>query len=505
MKQYDVIVIGTGAGNTVLEGALAKGLKCAQIEKGKFGGTCLTRGCIPTKVMVTAADYIREIEKMERIGVEVGSAKMNWARVSERLWKKIDESQAIKEMYESREGVDVYQGTGYFTGKRTIQVQFADGTQSEEMTAPMIFLNVGGRTKVNSIKGLEDVGYITSESFFGEKYPKTPYESLIIMGGGPIGTEFAHALAAAGTKVTLIQHNKRLLPKEDEEISAQILKDILALGIDVRVNAEPEEVFLRDGQKVLRFSDRDTGVVTEVMGEEILMASGIRPNSDLLHLEKTDIETDSRGWIRTNEFLETTVEGIWALGDINGQAPFRHKANYEADILVHNLFSDNPPKCWRWARYDLVPAVTYTYPQAAHVGLTEAEARKAGYDVKTAKNYYSASAKGFAMGFTPNDPHDGFVKVVADRPTNTILGVHIIGPEASILIQPFINLMNAGETPLIPVNEDIASLTVQQLRKSGIIRILDPHSILSIGETMTPHPSLSEVTMWTQYYYEGKV
>ncbi len=109
------------------------------------------------------------------------------------------------------------------------------------------------------------------------------------------------------------------------------------------------------------------------------------------------------------------------------------------------------------------------------------------------------------MGFTPNDPHDGFVKVVADRPTNTILGVHIIGPEASILIQPFINLMNAGETPLIPVNEDIASLTVQQLRKSGIIRILDPHSILSIGETMTPHPSLSEVTMWTQYYYEGKV
>lgn len=505
MKQYDMIIIGTGAGNTVLEGALAKGLRCAQIEKGKFGGTCLTRGCIPTKVMVTAADYVREIEKMKKIGVMTSPATIDWDVVSSRVWEKIDESKAIQEMYEKRESLDVYQGTGYFTDKKVIQVRYADGSVSEEMTAPMIFINVGGRTKVNRIEGLEEAGYVTSESFFGESYPKKPYDSVIIMGGGPIGTEFGHALAAAGTKVTLIQHNKRLLPKEDEEISEQILKDIRHLGITVHVNAEPEEVYVKNGKKVLRVSDRDTKEVYEVEGDEIIMASGIRPNSDLLHLEKTDVEVDSRGWIRTNEFLETTAEGIWALGDINGQAPFRHKANYEADILVHNLFSDQEPKNWRWARYDVVPAVTYTYPQVAHVGLTEQEAKKAGYCVKTAKNYYSSSAKGFAMGFLPGDPHDGFIKLVVEEKTQRILGAHIIGPEASILVQPFINLMNSGETPLVPIHEDIGSATVQKLRKEGLVRTLDPHSVISIGETMTPHPSLSEVTMWTQYYYEGKV
>ncbi|MCE5285782.1 MAG: dihydrolipoamide dehydrogenase, partial [Pelosinus sp.] len=203
------------------------------------------------------------------------------------------------------------------------------------------------------------------------------------------------------------------------------------------------------------------------------------------------------------EFLETTALGIWALGDVNGKAPFRHKANYEAEIVAHNLFSGHEPKDWRWARYDIIPAVTFTYPQIAHVGLTETEALEAGYDTLIAKHYYSSTAKGYALGFNPGDQHDGFVKVIVDKQTNHLLGLHIIGPQASILLQPFVNLMNAGETKLIPINAPIASDTVKKLRASNLTRNLNPHSVRSIIETMTPHPSLSEVIMWMQYYFES--
>lgn len=501
MKQYDVIVIGAGSGNIVLDAALRQGLKCAQIEKGRFGGACLTRGCIPTKVMITAADYIREIDDLAKIGVDVGPARMNWEVVSRRVWQKIDESKEILATYQAVDNLDVYQGTAFFTAQKVVRVAFSDGTESEELTAEKIILATGSRTKIPTIDGLQEVGYLTSETFFGAKYPDKPYKDLIIMGGGPIGTEFAHVFAAAGTKVILIQHNVRLLPKEDEEISAQIRKDIEKLGIEVYLNRRPTSVRAENGQKILTFVERTTGEVMEVGAEEIMLASGISPSTDNLRLENTSVETDAQGWIVTNEFLETSVDGIWAFGDVNGEAPFRHKANYEADIVAHNLFGGHQPAKWRWARYDVVPVVTYTFPQVAHVGLTEQQALKAGYEVVTARHHYSSTAKGFAMGFDPGDEHDGFVKLVVDAPTGKILGIHIIGPQASILLQPFINSLNAGDTALTPVNPHIASATARELRRAGLTRHLDLQSVTGVGETMAPHPSLSEVTMWTQYYF----
>lgn len=501
MTNFDVIIIGTGAGNIIADAAIANGKSVAIIEKGAFGGTCLNRGCIPTKVMVTAANRVREIRESARIGVNAGEPSIDWEVLSERLWHKIGENKGIKEYYAQFPNVHIYEGTASFASSKVIHISMNDGG-SEMIRGEKIFIGVGARTNIPKIEGLKETGYITSESFFGEKFPKKPYKSLIIIGGGPIGCEFAHALDAAGTKVTIIQHNVRLLPKEDEDISAFLLKQFLSYGIDVKLNKNTISVHKEGNEKVLIIKDRATGIEEAVKAEEILVSPGIVPVSDLLHLENTSVKTDKRGYILTNEFLETTQEGIWAIGDINGQAPFRHKANNEAEIASHNLFYEKDPQKWRWMRYDCIPAVTYTYPEAAHVGLTEADARKKGFEVDVAVNHYSASAKGYALGFEPGDEDDGFIKLILDKKTEKILGAYIIGPEASILIQPFVKSMVDGTSTVTPVHEEIGSETVRSLRALPLKRTLDSRSLQSFDETMTPHPSLSEFTMWTRYYYK---
>lgn len=503
MKHYDVIIIGTGAANIIADAALLQGLSIAIIEKGRFGGTCLNRGCIPTKIMVTAANVIRELREAAHIGVHADTIRLDWDTVSKRLWQKVEESDGIKQYYSAYKNIDIYEGTASFADKKSLRITLNAGGEAM-ISGEKIFIGTGGRTNIPKFPGLEDVGYITSETFFGTSYPQKPYKSLIILGGGPIGCEFAHVFDAAGTKVTIIQHNVRLLPKEDESISAFLLQQFRDYGIDVRLNQDTISVTKDGNEKVLTIRNRATQEEQTVRAEEILVAPGIVPNTDLLHLEYTDVQTNARGYIMTNEFLETTTPGIWAVGDVNGQAPFRHKANYEAEILAHNLFSGHKPEEWRWAQYDVVPAVTYTYPEAAHVGMTEAEAIQKGHAVEIAINHYSSSAKGYALGFESGNNNDGFVKLVLDSTTKHILGAHIIGPEASILLQPFINLLNSGLHTLEPIHPEIASPTAQKLRALPLTRNLDAKSVYTISETMSPHPSLSEVTMWTRYYYEHK-
>lgn len=502
MKKYDVIVIGTGAGNIILEEALKEGLHCAQIERGKFGGTCLTRGCIPTKVLATVADQIRKIEESDRIGIKTTKPTVDWEVVSDRVWDKIDESQELNEFYHHEKNLDVYEGTGYFVSDKVIEVSYRNGTTSEQMTADKIFINVGGRTKVPVIKNLEEVGYLTSETFFGEKYPTKPYESLIIVGGGPIGVEFAHIFSAMGTKVTVVQHNVRLLPKEEKESSELVLKYLRKFGVEVHLNKETNEIRQEGRKKVLEIQDRATGEITTVSAEEIFIAPGIRSNSDLLKIENTSIEVDKRGWIVTNEFLETSVDGVWAVGDINGRQQFRHKANYEADIVAHNLFMGKQPNEFRWAEYSLVPYVTFCYPQVAHVGLTQEEAEKLGYEVSVGMNRYSQTAKGYALGFEPNSEYDGFAKLILDKKTNRILGLHVVGEDASVLIQSFITMMNSGTHTLQPMNAHIGSEVTQQLRREGLTRELATDQFMTLRETMVAHPTLSEVPAWTYYHVD---
>lgn len=503
IHRYDLIVLGTGAANTVTEMAAQAGLRIALVEKGKFGGTCLTRGCIPTKVMVTAADKVREAELWSTIGLVGTPPSMDWSVIAQRVWQKIDESQDLQEHYQSMENVDVYEGIGSFVDNFTVEVRLHSG-EVVTLQGEKIVLGVGARSTIP--KAVKDAGvaYWSSENFFGEDFPQELPESLIVLGGGPIGTEFAHALATAGVKVTIVQHNQRLLPKEEPEISAWLARQFEDFGVEVVLNQEITKVFKREDKQVVLLEDRKTGETREIEAEKILVATGITPNSDLLHLENTDIQVDSRGYILTNELLETSVPGIYALGDINGQPPFRHKANYEADIIGHNLWEVSDGESYRWAKYTTVPVVTYTYPQVAHVGMTEEEARKSGRQVAIGMHYYSDTAKGFALGMEKGSIHDGFIKLVVDATSQEVLGAHIVGPEASILLQPFVNLLNAGATELEIIHAEIGSEETQKWRQSNPVRAMNPHLVTTISETMTPHPSLMEVPMWTRYYFEKK-
>lgn len=502
MKQFDVIVVGTGAGNIVSDAALDAGLNVAVVERHLFGGTCLNRGCIPTKVMVTTANLYRDVKKASHIGLDVGDVVMNWQRVRERVFEKTSENMEIGPAYEAEENCTVYRGTASFVDKKVLEIRYNDGRPAEQITAEKIILATGTKTRIDLVPGLAEAGFITSESFFSDAFPNEPYQDIVILGGGAIATEFAHVFAAAGARVEIVQRNVRLLPMEDAELSSSLKEHLEAEGITVHLNSLLQEVETLDGKKRLVIADRTTGERRVLETEHIFLATGVEPHG-LLKPEVAGVRVDEGGLILTNEFLETTVDGIYALGDCKVGPQLRHRANYEAEILAHNLFLPREED-WepRWARYDRIPFVTYTYPEVSHVGLTEEQARDMGYNLQVGRHYYSQTAKGYALGFDPDALLDGLVKMIVDRDEGKILGMHIIGPEASVLIQPYVFLLSAGEVHLTPIEPEIASDTVKQYRASVKGTVLKPDSVRLQDEAMVPHPALSEVAAWVTAYLE---
>lgn len=503
MKHYDLIVIGTGAGTSLVEAGLQHKKKVALVEKGQVGGTCLNRGCTPTKVLATAANDRLTIRRSGIKGEIPASSPMAWPVVKEAVVDRIGYNKRFEKAYKNIEALDFYKGLATFTGNKTLKVSLVSG-EEVEISADKIVINVGAHTMIPKIDGLEKIDYITSESFFKE-VPEKPYKDIIILGGGPIGCEFAHIFEAFGAKVQLVQHNVRLLPKADEEMSAMLLKFFKERGIKVYLNKETPEISIKDGKKALIIEDRASGERTEILADDIFISPGVRPEIEKLGLENTNIKQDRRGYIMTNEFLETSVDQVYAVGDINGQAQFRHKANYEAETLVHNLFlAKNKPEDLRWASYDLVPAVTFTYPEVSSVGMTEAQAKEAGHKILVGRHYYAQTVKGYAMGFLIGGDPAAFAKVIVDKDSRDILGLHVIGPEASNLIQPFANLMQAGKHTMKPINEEIASPASKEYRKQTISRDLDPHKIDTVLESMTPHPALTEVVGWIGWFLKDQ-
>lgn len=484
MEYFDIVVVGSGAGLMVVEAAVASNLKCALIENSKFGGTCLTRGCIPSKMLVYPADLIRESQRAERIGLGFDEPAVDWELIAERMWRQIDYSKTIEQNLKQIDNLRVYHGTAEFTGPNTMRVKLDTGGYSEELRGQVIVLANGARSFIPPIHNLDQVGYVTAETFFGEKFPQKPWSSLIIVGGGAMGAEFAHIFSAFGTRVTMVEMLPYILPAEEEVISQFVKTQFQNNGIQVLTNSKAISAGTNGPLKFLTVENLLTGERETIEAEEILIACGIIPNSDTLCLEQTAIETDQRGWIKTNEYLETTQKNVYAIGDINGRYQFRHKANYEAEVLIHNLFLADSVESRRKACYNVVPWAVFTWPQVAHVGITEREAKQSGRKYWVGKNHYSQIASGIAMGISSHSADNGFVKLIVGE-EKTILGVHIVGPHAAMLLQPFVYLMNANF---------ICEESNPKRHSSSVCLKLGSYTL--IHRSMVIHPSFHELTAW---------
>ncbi len=468
---FDLVVIGTGAGLTVAERAAQEGLTVAIVEKGKFGGTCLTRGCIPSKMLVYPADLLREAQRAHKVGIHFEPPRVDWDHISRRVWEQIDISKSIQASFSNIPNVTLFLGEGRFTGPHAMSVRLNAGGEAQ-LEGKRFLIAAGARNWLPPIEGMEETGYLTYESFFGDRYPKKPWKSLAIVGGGIIAAEFAHIFAAMGTQVTIIGRNRQLLPWEDAEIAQLVHRQYEDFGI--RVLTDHEVVRMQPGKtgKEIVARKRSNGESVTVSAQEVLIAAGVVPQTDTLDLALAGVQADAQGWIKADEYLQTSSPHIYALGDIIGGHLFRHKANYEADILMHNLFSPAEPR--RAADYRATPWTVFCYPQVGHVGLTEKQVRNKGIRYYCARYRYSYIASGIAMGYKDDDGDNGLVKLLLDEELH-ILGVHIAGFQAGALVQPFVYLMNAGEQL-----SDAKAGTIEPLTRSMVI-----------------HPTLSELAAWS--------
>ncbi len=426
MKNYDVIVIGSGAGAIISDEAAGQGLKVALIDKGPLvGGTCLNWGCIPSKMLIYTADRIVEIEEARKLGIEAEVKNINFLSIMERMRKSRQEDQLhIREGIRQSKNLDFYEGEGYFVGDYLLEVN------GEKLKGERIFIASGSRVLVPPIKGLENVDYLTNESALELK--ERP-DSLIIIGGGYVAVEFGHFFAAMGTEVTILEMSDRLVLSEEPEISA-LLKSELSGRMGVHTDTLAEEVKGGDHGVVVVTKDTNTGKRREFAAQRIMMAVGRRSNADILKVDNTGVETDKRGFIKVNEYLETNRKGIFAFGDANGQQMFRHMANREAEIVAQNAFYGTDIK----VDYSAVPHAVYSHPQIASVGLTEAKARE-GHDLLIGRWKYFDIAKGEAMM-----EKQGYAMAIVEKGSSKILGFHIIGPYAPELIQEVVNAMTSG-------------------------------------------------------------
>lgn len=434
MKKFDVVVIGSGSGMIVASNAVESGLKVALVEKASvLGGTCLNWGCIPSKMLIYPADVVAMIQEAEKIGVKARIESIDFKKIMHRMRHLVtEENQGMAKGVEMDPNITWFRGVGEFVNDYTMRVG------DEVIKGDKIFIVSGARPFVPPIKGIDSVEYLDNESVLQlEKLPG----SIIIVGGGYIGCEYAHFFASMGSEVTIVELGSRLVAAEEPEIS-DLLKKEMEKRMTVYTKHGVEEVKEKGGVKTVLVKDMDGGNVKELSAEALMMAVGRKPNSDLLKPEKTGVEVDKRGFIKVNEYLETSKKNIWAFGDAIGQQMFRHAANYEAQVVWHNAFGGHKVP----VDLSATPHAVFTHPQIAGVGLREDEAKQQYNDVLVGYYYYKDTAKGSAMG----DP-EGFVKVVVEAESGRLLGGHIVGPFAAILVQELVNAMSYGNRTYAPI------------------------------------------------------
>ncbi len=420
MKKFDVLVVGSGAGLEIASFAAEKGLSVALVEEGPLGGTCLNRGCIPSKMLIHSADVAETIKGSAKFGIKSKIESIDFASIVKRVSEAVDtDSSGIEKAIRENSNPTLYKTRGKFIGPKQMQVG------SEQIEADKVFIVGGTRPSIPPLPGLENTPYLDSTSALRlEKQPK----HMIIIGGGYIAAELAHFFGSLGTKVTILVRGKLMLSNEDEEIAGWFT-DKFSKKHEILFNTQTESVSYQNDKFAITLKDSEK----KLESDQLLVVTGRVPNTDILDVKATGVAVDDKGYIKVNEYLETNINGIFAFGDIVGILPFRHTANDQAGFAIRNAFTDQKAPF----DYFAIGHAVFSSPQVGGVGKTEQELKKDGIKYKVGK----AELKDTGMGGALQE--NGLAKVLADEQDN-ILGVHIIGPHASILIHEAIVAMKAN-------------------------------------------------------------
>jgi mycothione reductase len=422
VPHYDLVIIGSGSGNTLITPHFAD-WQIALIEAGTFGGTCLNVGCIPTKMYVYAADIAEAIRTAHRYGVDGHIDQVRWSDIRDRVFHRIDAISAGGREYRAHgSATTLYEAEAAFTGPKSLRL-----STGEQVSAERIVIAAGARARIPDEITQSGVPYSTSDDVM--RLNQLP-SRMVILGGGYIAAEFAHVFSALGVEVSIVCHSSPLLRHLDADISERFTH-LAQRRWDVHLDVDVTRASEREGGVRLELSDG-----THVDGDVLLVATGRIPNSDRLDPAAAGLELHPDGRIVVDPQQRTSVDGVWALGDISSPFQLKHVANHEARVVAHNLAN---PDDLVASDHRFVPSAVFTHPQIASVGVTETRAQELGIDYVTSMQDFGGTAYGWAMEDTAS-----FCKLLADPVTGQLLGAHFIGAQSSTLIQPIVQAMSFG-------------------------------------------------------------
>ncbi|MBB4825668.1 dihydrolipoamide dehydrogenase [Sporosarcina luteola] len=469
-QEYDVVILGGGTGGYVAAIRSAQlGLKTALVEKGALGGTCLHKGCIPSKALLkSAAVYQLAKNEAAHFGVETSGTSLNFSRVQARKDEIVKQLHNGVQSLMKKGKIDVFEGTGRMLGPSifspmpgTISVEMNNGDENEMLILKNLIIATGSRPR--TLPGLElDEQQIMSSD--GALAMDTLPKSILIIGGGVIGIEWASMLHDFGVEVTVIEYADRIIPTEDEDISKEMKKILSKKGITFAVGAKVLPETLKKTTDSVTISAEMNGQTTEFTAERMLVSVGRQANVEGIGLENTEIQVE-KGFIQTKSTFQTKESHIYAVGDVIGGLQLAHVASHEGILAVEHI-AGQPVES---LDYTKIARCIYSSPEASSVGLTEKQAKDQGFDVKVGKFPFAAIGKALINGHA-----DGFVKIIADKETDDILGIHMIGSHVTDLIS-----------------------------EAGLAMVLDA-TPWEIASTVHPHPSLSEVMGEAALAVDGK-
>jgi len=428
MKHFDVLVIGTGAGTKLIRPIADLGFKVAAVEKSALGGTCLNRGCIPSKMLIHTADVVSEIKEAHKFEIDIkGDISFRFKELIDRVSSTVDaDSASIKPVYDKHPNITLFQSEASFISPHIVKVG------PETIQADKIFIATGTRPLIPEIPGLKDTPFITSnEALRASTLPK----KLIIIGGGFIALELGYFYASLGTEVTFIVRTK-MLKNEDPDV-VSVFESMFSKYHHVLLGHQP--IFVSYDNNTFDVMTQDQNRKRHVVqADTLLVATGVSPNTDMLNLHEVGIKTNEKGYIQVDSFLKTSQPNIWAFGDVIGRYFFRHSANFEAEYLMRSLYEE---KVETPIVYPFMPYAVFTNPQVARLGYTETELKEKEIDFVVGMNPYKSSAMGMALR-----SESEFVKVLIHRQNKKLLGAHIVGREAATLIHMLIAFQKMNAT-----------------------------------------------------------